>query len=80
MLLAALRNAGLATLMRTPNPLVFLDEILKREKNEKPYLLMLVDYPAAGVKVQDITKNHLNEIMRVAAVTQQPPFITGEHI
>jgi hypothetical protein len=38
------------------------------------------DYPADGVKVQDITKKLLNEIMRVAAVTQQPPFITGEHL
>ena len=60
--------------------MVFLNEILKREKNEKPYLLMPNDYPVDGVKVQDITKKPLNEIKRVAAVTQQPPFITGEHL
>jgi hypothetical protein len=45
--------------------MVFLNEILKREKNEKPYVLMPNDYPADGVKVQDITKKPLNEIMRV---------------
>src|SRR5262245_1680053 len=42
MLLAALRNAGLAALMRTPNQMGLLNEILKRPKNEKLYLLMPV--------------------------------------
>ena len=65
MLLAALRNAGLATLMRTPNQMGFLNEILKRPKNEKPYLLVAVGYPADGVKVPNITKKHLEEIMCV---------------
>src|SRR5262245_51829177 len=65
MLLAALHNAGLATLTHTPNPMGFLSEILKRPKNEKPYLLVPVGYPAAGAKVPNITKKPLNEIMRV---------------
>src|SRR5215510_3650966 len=65
MLLAALHNAGLATLTHTPNPMGFLNEILKRPKNEKPYLLVPAGYPADGVKVPNITKKPLNEIMRV---------------
>jgi iodotyrosine deiodinase len=65
MLLAAPHNAGLATLTHTPNPMGFLNEILKRPKNEKPYLLVPAGYPAAGVKVPNITKKPLNEIMRV---------------
>lgn len=65
MLLAALHNAGLATLTHTPNPMGFLSEILQRPKNEKPYLLVPVGYPAAGAKVPDITKKPLDEIMRV---------------
>jgi iodotyrosine deiodinase len=64
-LLAALHNAGLATLTHTPNPMGFLNEILKRPKNEKPYLLVPTGYPADGVKVPNITKKPLNEIMRV---------------
>jgi nitroreductase len=64
-LLAALHNAGLATLTHTPNPMGFLNEILKRPKNEKPYLLVPAGYPADGVKVPNITKKPLNEIMRV---------------
>jgi nitroreductase len=54
MLLAALHNVGLATLTHTPNPMGFLNEILKRPKNEKPYLLVPVGYPADGVKVPTI--------------------------
>ncbi len=65
MLLAALHNAGLATLTHTPNPMGFLSEILKRPKNEKPYLLAPVGYPAAGAKVPNITKKPLTEVMHI---------------
>lgn len=62
MLLAALHHAGLATLTHTPNPMGFLSEILERPKNEKPFLLIPVGYPAEGVKVPDITKKTFGEI------------------
>src|SRR5262245_47184620 len=65
MLLAALHSAGLATLTHTPNPMGFLSEILKRPKNEKPYLLVPVGYPAGDAKVPNITKKRLEEIMLV---------------
>jgi nitroreductase len=65
MLLAALHNAGLATLTHTPNPMGFLSEILKRPKSEKPYLLIPVGFPADGVKVPDITKKSFEEIAEV---------------
>jgi len=67
MLLAALHNAGLATLTHTPNPMGFLSEILKRSKNEKPYLLIPVGFPAAGAKVPDITKKSFEEIAELIA-------------
>ncbi len=67
MLLAALHNAGLATLTHTPNPMGFLSEILKRPKNEKPYLLIPVGFPAAGAKVPDITKKSFAEIAELIA-------------
>ncbi len=67
MLLAALHNAGLATLTHTPNPMGFLSEILKRPKNEKPYLLIPVGYPADGATVPDITKKSFEEIAEVIA-------------
>jgi iodotyrosine deiodinase len=71
-LLAALHIAGLATLTHTPSPMVFLSEILQRPKNEKPYLLMPVGYPADGAIVSNITKKPLNEIMRVIANIDLP--------
>ena len=45
-LLAALHNAGLATLTHTPSPMNFLGKILNRPENEKAYLLIPVGYPS----------------------------------
>jgi len=65
MLLAALHNMGLATLTHTPSPMKFLQEILGRPKNEVPFVLIPVGYPAAGVRVPDIGRKPLSEIMEV---------------
>jgi iodotyrosine deiodinase len=67
MLLAALHNAGLATLTHTPNPMGFLTEILGRPKNEKPFLLIPVGYPATNARVPNIGKKPLDEVMSVLA-------------
>ena len=66
-LLAALHLAGLATLTHTPSPMGFLSRILKRPKNEKPYLLIPVGYPAEGATVPRITKKTLPEVLEVVA-------------
>ena len=65
MLLAALHNAGLATLTHTPSPMKFLQEILERPKNEVPFVLIPVGYPATGAKVPDIKRKSLEEIMQI---------------
>jgi nitroreductase len=64
-LLAALHAAGLATLTHTPSPMGFLAQILNRPKNEKPYLLIPVGYPAEGVRVPNIEKKPLAKVMTV---------------
>ncbi|MBI3160313.1 MAG: nitroreductase family protein [Chloroflexi bacterium] len=61
-LIAALHHAGLATLTHTPSPMGFLNEILNRPANERPYLLLVVGYPAADASVPDIAKKPLDEI------------------
>jgi len=61
-LIAALHNAGLATLTHTPSPMGFLNEICGRPKNERPTMLVVTGYPAEGVKVPDIAKKPLEEI------------------
>ena len=65
MLLAALHNAGLTTLTHTPSPMKFLQEILGRPKNEVPFVLIPVGYPAENAQVPDIKRKPLSEIMQV---------------
>ncbi|MGO7733178.1 nitroreductase family protein [Rhizobium leguminosarum] len=50
-LIAALHHAGLATLTHTQNPMGFLNDILNRPKNEKPYLLLVVGHPAKDARI-----------------------------
>ena len=65
MLIAALHNMGLATLTHTPSPMKFLQEILGRPKNEIPFVLIPVGYPADGAKIPNIGRKRLDEIMEV---------------
>jgi iodotyrosine deiodinase len=65
MLLTALHNVGLATLTHTPSPMKFLQEILGRPKTEVPFVLIPVGYPAENVRVPDIKRKPLDEIMIV---------------
>jgi len=64
-LIAALHNAGLATLTHTPSPMNFLNKILDRPKNESPYLILVTGYPKEGTKVPNIFKKNLNEVCTV---------------
>lgn len=65
LLLAALHNAGLATLTHTPSPMKFLQEILGRPKNEVPFVLIPVGLPAENARVPDIKRKTIEEIMEV---------------
>jgi nitroreductase len=62
MLITALHHAGLASLTHTPSPMAFLNKILKRPANERPFLVLVVGYPAKGTTVPDISKKSLDEI------------------
>lgn len=61
-LITALHRAGLATLTHTPSPMNFLNGILGRPSNERPFLLLVTGYPAEDAMVPDITKKPLEEI------------------
>ena len=60
-LITALHHAGLATLTHTPSPMKFLNEILGRPKNERPFLLLVTGYPAKDAAVPDIARKNLEE-------------------
>lgn len=61
-LLAALHNAGLATLTHTPSPMGFLKEVLGRPDHERPFLLIPVGYPAEDAVVPKLERKGLDEI------------------
>lgn len=61
-LLAALHQAGLATLTHTPSPMKFLNKLLDRPKTERPYMLIVTGYPAPDAKVPVIGKKPLENI------------------
>lgn len=62
-LIAALHHAGLATLTHTPSPMNFLNSILQRPANERPFLLLVVGFPAEDARVPNLSKKELNEIV-----------------
>jgi iodotyrosine deiodinase len=61
-LVTALHHAGLATLTHTPSPMGFLNELLGRPANERPFLLLVVGYPAPDAEVPLISKKPLGEV------------------
>ena len=62
LLITALHHSGLATLTHTPSPMGFLNQILDRPKNERPFLLLVAGFPAENAQVPVITKKPLSEI------------------
>ena len=64
-LLAALHWSGLATLTHTPSPMGFLSHLLDRPKNERPFLLIPVGYPANGAQIPTLEKKTLDDVMVV---------------
>jgi iodotyrosine deiodinase len=63
LLITALHHAGLATLTHTPSPMGFLNEICERPREERPYVVMPVGYPADDASVPDLTRKPLTEVM-----------------
>jgi iodotyrosine deiodinase len=62
-LIAAIHHAGLVALTHRPSPMGFLRKILGRPENERPYLLLVVGYPAEDAVVPEIEKKTLGEVV-----------------
>lgn len=63
-LLTAIHNAGLVALTHTPSPMNFLSDLLKRPKNERPFLLIPVGYPKAETYVPDLKRKELGDMAK----------------
>ena len=55
-LISCLHSSGLAMLTHTPSPMTFLNKILKRPNNEKPFVLLVVGYPKKNAKIPKFAK------------------------
>ena len=66
-LIAALHNAGLSALTHTPNPMKFLNELLKRPASEKPVMIIATGHAARHATVPAVAriKKPINEILTV---------------
>ena len=62
LLIAALHNAGLATLTHTPSPMRFLNRLLERPRDERPYVLVVAGYPAPSAQVPVLERYGLEEL------------------
>ena len=62
---AAVHDMGLATLPHTPSPMAFLRTILGRPENERPFVMFPVGRPLPGVRVPDLRRKALDEVLVV---------------
>lgn len=62
--IAAIHYMGLVTLTHTPSPMRFLGDILQRPRNERPYVLFPVGYPAEQATVPDITRKSVGDFVQ----------------
>ncbi len=61
-LIAALHDAGLATLTHTPAPMGFLTDICGRPEHEKPVILLVVGHPTDDCNVPAIDRKPFDSI------------------
>ena len=66
-LITCLHLSGLAMLTHTPSPMNFLNKILKRPNNEKPFVLLVVGKPKDNCKIPVFAekKKALNKIITI---------------
>ncbi len=66
-LISCLHFSGLAMLTHTPSPMTFLNKILNRPSNEKPFVLLVVGYPVKNAKIPKFAKQkkYLEEISTI---------------
>ncbi|NOX65513.1 MAG: nitroreductase family protein [Chlorobi bacterium] len=61
-LITALHHSGVATLTHTPSPMNFLNQILDRPANEKPFMIIVAGIPEKTTTVPNIARKKLEEI------------------
>ncbi len=60
-LITSLHNAGLVSLTYTPVNMTFLNEVLSRPANEKPFMILVAGYPSENALIPDLQKKSLQD-------------------
>jgi iodotyrosine deiodinase len=63
LLIASLHQAGLGTLTHTPSPMRFLNAILGRPPEEKPFVVIPVGWPAPNATVPLLDKKPVEDVL-----------------
>ncbi len=63
-LISAIHHAGLVTLTHTPSPMNFLQKILNRPQNERPFLLLPVGYPTDDAVVPELSRKSADQVIK----------------
>ncbi|MBC7884594.1 MAG: nitroreductase family protein [Saprospiraceae bacterium] len=63
-LITAIHMAGLVTLTHTPSPMNFLQKILNRPENEKPFLILPLGYPMDEALVPFLERKSVNAVVK----------------
>jgi len=61
-LISAVHHAGLVCLTYTPSKMGFLNQILSRPSNERPFLILVVGYPTKDTVLPKIAKKSLPDV------------------
>ncbi len=61
--ISAVHNAGLVTLTHTPSPMNFLQKLLGRPDNERPFLLLPVGYPTDDAVVPVLDRKEADDVI-----------------
>lgn len=64
LLIEAIHHMGLATLTYTPSRMDFLMPLLGRPRNERPFMLLPVGYPAPDAQVPGIRRKPVEQILQ----------------
>ena len=64
MLITAVHHAGLVCLTYTPSNMGFLNQILSRPSNARPFLILVVGYPAKDAVLPKIAKKSLKDVAK----------------
>jgi len=64
-LISALHQLGIATLTYTPSTMEFLNKLLDRPENEKPFMILVVGYPSSEYKLPQLSKKELKDILKI---------------